>query len=104
MYIVKIRALHVAPILTPAVTSRERLHRFEDNSPAHSEVHNGPVTKISYILYKFVRTQILLSTAVDQVVACALVTQQARVRSPVGTSFLGEVFWGFSSPVRQRKL
>ena len=37
-------------------------------------------------------------TAVEHVVACALVTQRARVRSPVGTSFLGE---GFSSPVRQ---
>ena len=32
------------------------------------------------------------STAVEQVVACALVTQRARVRSPVGTGFLGEVF------------
>ena len=42
------------------------------------------------------------STAVEQVVACALVTQRARVRSPVGTGFLCEVFfWGFSSPVRQ---
>ena len=35
------------------------------------------------------------STAVVQAVACAPVTQQARVRSPVGTSFLGEVFSGF---------
>ena len=35
------------------------------------------------------------STAVEQVVACALITQRARVRSPVGTSFLGEVFSGF---------
>ena len=35
------------------------------------------------------------SSAVEQVVACALVTQRARVRSPVGTSFLGEVFSGF---------
>ena len=34
-------------------------------------------------------------------VACALVTQRARVRSPVGTNFLGEVFSGFSSSVRQ---
>ena len=32
---------------------------------------------------------------VEQVVACALVTQRARVRSPVGTGFLGEVFSGF---------
>ena len=30
-----------------------------------------------------------------QVVACSPVTQRARVRSPVGTSFLGEVFSGF---------
>ena len=41
------------------------------------------------------------STAVEQVVACALVTQRDRFRSPVGISFLGEVFRGFSSPVRQ---
>ena len=40
------------------------------------------------------------STAVEHVVACALVMQRARVRSPVGTCFLGEVFQGFSSPVR----
>ena len=31
----------------------------------------------------------------EQVVACALVTQRARVRSPVGTRFVGEVFSGF---------
>ena len=42
-----------------------------------------------------------LSIAVEQVVACTLVMQRARVRSPVGTSFLSEVFRGFSSPVRQ---
>ena len=41
------------------------------------------------------------STAAEQVVACALVTQRARVRSLVGISFMGEVFSGFSSPVRQ---
>ena len=34
-------------------------------------------------------------TAVEQVVACAPVAQRARVRFPVGTSFLGEVFSGF---------
>ena len=37
----------------------------------------------------------LRSTAVEKVVACALVTQRARVRSPVGTGFLGEVFSRF---------
>ena len=42
-----------------------------------------------------------LSTAVGQAVACAPVTQRARVRSPVGTSFLGEFFRDFFSPVRQ---
>ena len=42
-----------------------------------------------------------MCTAVEQVVACALATQRALVRSPVGTGFLGEVFRGFSSPVRQ---
>ena len=35
-----------------------------------------------------------LSTAVEQAVECAPITQQTRVRSPVGTSFLGEVFFG----------
>ena len=40
-------------------------------------------------------------TAVELTVACAPVTQPARVRSPAGTRFLGEVFRGFSSPVRQ---
>ena len=38
---------------------------------------------------------LILSTAGDQAVACAPVTQWPRVRSPVGTSFLGEVFSGF---------
>ena len=41
------------------------------------------------------------STTVGQTAACMPVTQRARVRSPVRTSFLGEVFQGFSSPVRQ---
>ena len=45
---------------------------------------------------------IFLSTAVGQVVACASVTQRALVRTPVGTSFLGEIFFrGFCSTVRQ---
>ena len=35
------------------------------------------------------------STAVEEAVARAHVTQRARVRFPAGTSFLGEVFWGF---------
>ena len=35
-----------------------------------------------------------VSTAVGQAAACAPVTQRARVRSPVGTGFLGEVFFG----------
>ena len=36
-----------------------------------------------------------MSTAVEQAVACARVTQRALVRSAVGTSFLGDVFSGF---------
>ena len=34
-------------------------------------------------------------TAVGQAVACAPVTQRARVRIPIGKSFLGEIFSGF---------
>ena len=37
----------------------------------------------------------IMSNAVEQVVACTLVMQWARVRSPVVTGFLGEVFLGF---------
>ena len=58
----------------------------------------------SSMLFPFLRTRRIAgkkSTAVCQVVACAPVTQRARVRSPVGTSFLGGVFRSFSSPVRQ---
>ena len=44
---------------------------------------------------------LIQSTAAGQAVTCAPVMQWARVRSPVGTSFLGEVFSAFSSPIRQ---
>ena len=46
-------------------------------------------------------SQALQSTTVGQMVACVPVMQWARVWSPVRISFLGEVFRGFSSPVRQ---
>ena len=48
-----------------------------------------------FLLFFFNLLIVSSSTAVEQVVACALVTQRARVRSPVGTGFLGEVFSGF---------
>ena len=48
-----------------------------------------------------ISTGITKSTAVGQAVAWAPVKQRVRVRSPVGTSFLGEGFSGFSWPVRQ---
>ena len=38
---------------------------------------------------------LLQCTAVEQAVACTPVTQRARVRSPVGSSFLGETFSRF---------
>ena len=65
-------------------------------STAHVPYAEGKVPKsvrvaLTYEKYLF----LLKSTAVDQVVACAPVTQRARVRSPVGTNFLGEVFSGF---------
>ena len=52
-------------------------------------------TKMINLLSNRTRTRWSASTAVEQVVACALVTQRVRVRSPVGTSFLGAVFSGF---------
>ena len=48
------------------------------------------IIEVAY--YKEIHSAKVKSTAVEQVVACALVTQRARVQSPVGTSFLGEVF------------
>ena len=36
-----------------------------------------------------------MSTAVEKTVACARVMSRTRVRSPVGASFLGEVYSGF---------
>ena len=36
-----------------------------------------------------------MTTAVEQAVTGASITEWPRVRSPVGTSFVGEVFWGF---------
>ena len=58
-FIIKISALRVASTMTPAVTSRARLHRSgeKQHSPAHSEVLKGPVLK--FHTYMFVRTQIL---------------------------------------------
>ena len=52
---------------------------------------------IQFVIYKLINYKIIqsfMSTAVEQVVPCALVTQRARVRSLVGTGFLGEVFFG----------
>ena len=45
-----------------------------------------------YLCHKFNST--ITPTAEGQAVACAPVTQRAQVRSPVGTSFLGEFFFG----------
>ena len=47
-----------------------------------------------------------MSTAVDQAVACAPVTQLAQVPSLVRTSFLGEVLFGgfLNCKVNVRKL
>ena len=53
----------MATIMTPGVTSRARLQWFAEkqHSPAHSEVHNGPVTKILYIyiyIYIYARARV----------------------------------------------
>ena len=57
---------------------------------------SSPVNSFTFIhLPKLPISPLIMSTAVDQVVACAPDTQKARVRSPIRTSFLGEVFSGF---------
>ena len=63
--------------------------------------HNVSLWYFDWFRYYNAISTVPLKPQMEQVVACALVTQRARVRSPVGTSFLGEVFRGFSSPVRQ---
>ena len=72
----KISALRVAS----AVTSRASLHRFADkwHSPAHSEVNNSPVTKISYI---YVCSKL---AALAQIVACLPLVQQIQGSIPGG--------------------
>ena len=52
----------------------------------------GAVTLVARELYS--ESMNLEPTTVQQVVACAFVAQRARVRSPVGTSLLDEVFLG----------
>ena len=66
-----------------------------------SNLVKNPVMNFGEIRRIQLSKSILLSTAVGQAVTCAPVSQRARVRSPVGISFLGEVFLVFFSPVRQ---
>ena len=55
---------------------------------------------LCFVFY-FQGIEYAVSSAMVQAVACAPVTQRARVRSPVEKGFLGEVcFRGFPSPVR----
>ena len=68
-----------------------RIHNREPKYRSFSFIYD--------ILNSFANThlhiEIVMSTTVDQVVACLSVTQRAWVHSSVGTSFLGEVFSGF---------
>ena len=64
-------------------------------------VKNKLCNMIFPLIRNFIFVLSFLYTAVEQAVACASVTQRARVRSSIGTSFLGEISRVFSSPVRQ---
>ena len=61
--------------------------------PAAQEIRDssGMIPRVTMKNYEVLYHKI---TAVGQAVACASLTQRARVRSPVGTGFLGEVFSG----------
>ena len=62
----------------------------------------SPMFQISFLNFQnCALAEVFESTAVKQAVACAPVTLRARVRNPVEIGFLGEVFSGFSSLVRQ---
>ena len=62
--------------------------------PERAKLGNG-------LLLSYISGYLKVYTAVEQVVACALVTQRARVRSQVGTGFLVEVFSGFFLTCKQ---
>ena len=55
---------------------------------------NYRLSMFYYFYLNFFLYYLFYIIAVEQVVACVLVTQRARVRSPVGTGYLGEVFFG----------
>ena len=79
------------------------LYKFK-TGPGVYWLHSKRLTVANYFIllfFCFYSCYLERSSAVEQAVACAPVTQRARVRSSIGTSFLGDVFWGFSSPVRQ---
>ena len=66
-----------------------------------SKVVRGNEIEFEFRASVYLNNMISESTSVDQAVACAPVTQRALVQFPVGISFLGRFFRGFSSPVRQ---
>ena len=68
------------------------MNGWEDGAPESKFARFGFWFRCSI---EYLSLYFTVSTAVEQVVAFALVTQRARVRSPVGTGFLSEVFSGF---------
>ena len=73
----------------------ERGSSLMDRQPhplLHFLVRMKPTSMIAFLA---VEKNVEVTRWVEQVVACALVTQRARVRSPVRTSFLGDLFSGF---------
>ena len=72
-------AVHIHPMFQPCPLNVNVARRWNGHSSSHFQV----------------------STAVEQVVACAVVTQRARVRFPAGQVFWVRFFRGFSSPVRR---
>ena len=66
------------------------MYRYLRRFIAKFRVPSGFPIKFCIVeIQKFYTRPRLESTVVEQAAACALVTQRARVRSPVGTSFLG---------------
>ena len=95
-------AIQVLSYFTSVVTlsdpARSSAHSptFPSLHLRHNSFSNPSVAfPTSQLILKPLSCSTYASTAVGEAAACAPVTQRDRVRSPVGTSFLGEGFSGF---------
>ena len=86
-------------VISCSQLQRTKILQFYSTKSQLSKNRVRPLLRSTFQLYSLLGEPNVVSTrrgstAVEKVVACAPVAQRARVRSPVRTSFLGEVFSG----------